>query len=283
MPQPGAIDPADLAARVQSMRWHHRIDLGNGVVTPGLSPRFPDLERTMPDMQGASVLDIGAWDGYYSFLAEKRGAARVVALDHYVWGVDMAARNAWWAECAARGEVPDPARDEIDFWNDDLPGRRPFELARSVLDSRVEPVVADFMRTDLGALGRFDVVIYLGVLYHMVEPLTALQRVREVTGRVAVIETEGIHVPAYRDDLLLRFFAGDELHHDYGNWYATSERALHGMCRAAGFSRVETKVGPPPPPPPLTGARRIARGVRNRIAPPSLAMSRYRLVVHAFA
>ena len=132
------------------------------------------------------------------------------------------------------------------------------------------------------ALGRFDVVIYLGVLYHMVEPLTALQRVRAVTGRVAVIETEGIHVPAYRDDLLLRFFAGDELHHDYGNWYATSERALHGMCRAAGFSRVETKVGPPPPPPPLTGARRIARGVRNRISPPSQAMSRYRLVVHAF-
>lgn len=278
-----AIERSELDARVRDIVWHHRIDLGGGLVTPGGADRFTALEQTLPDMRGASVLDIGAWDGYYSFLAESHGASRVVALDHYVWGVDMAARNLWWEDCAKRGEMPDPARDETDFWRDDLPGRRGFDLARSVLGSSVEPVVADFMRADLAALGRFDVVLYLGVLYHMLEPLTALQRLRAVTARVAVVETEGIVVPSHRDDLLLRFFAGDELHGDYGNWYATSERALHGMCRAAGFRRVETAVGPPAPPRPA-GLVRVVRGVGNRVAPPPpQPISRYRLVVHAFA
>jgi len=272
---------ADLRAQVEALRWHHRIDLGDGITTPGLADRLPELERTLPDLTGRSVLDIGAWDGYYSFLAERRGAARVVALDHYVWGIDMVARNRHWAECAARGELPDTARDEIDFWHDDLPGRRGFDLAREVLDSRVEPVVADFMRTDLEVLGRFDVVLYLGVLYHMPEPLTALRRLRAVTGEVAVIETEAVHVPQYRDEKLLRFFAADELHLDFGNWYAPSEAALHGLCRAAGFARVETTMGPPPAPPALTGLRRAARGVRNRISPPRETLQRYRLVVHA--
>ena len=41
----------------------------------------------------AASLDIGAWDGRFSFLAEKAGAARVVALDHYAWGVDFDARG----------------------------------------------------------------------------------------------------------------------------------------------------------------------------------------------
>ena len=277
------MDPTELAARVGALRWHHQIDLGQGVVTPGLADRLPELERTLPDMAGRSVLDIGAWDGYYSFLAERRGASRVVALDHYVWGVDLAERNVHRAEGAPRDELPDTSRDEVDFWHDDLPGRRGFDLAREVLDSRVQPVVADFMRTDLAALGVFDVVLYLGVLYHMPEPFTALQRLRAVTGEVAVIETEAIHVPQYRDDTLLRFFAADELHLDFGNWYATSEAALHGMCRAAGFRRVETKMGPPPAPPAVSGAQRVGRAVRNRLAPPRQTMSRYRLVVHAFA
>lgn len=273
---------ADLAARVRAMRWHHSIDLGGGVVTPGMADRFPALEQSLPDMRGRTVLDVGAWDGYWSFLAERRGAARVVALDHYVWGVDLVERNAYWADCARRGVLPDQARDAVDFWHDDLPGRRGFELARETLGSRVEPVVADFMATDLAALGRFDVVLYLGVLYHMPEPLTALQRLRAVTGDVAVIETEAIHVPGHRDDTLLRFYTADELHADFGNWFATSEAALHGMCRAAGFARVETRVGPPRAPSAVHGWRALARAAKHRVTPPAEGIARYRLVVHAF-
>jgi len=275
------LDTTDLRTRVEAMRWHHKIDLPGGVVTPGLANRLPVLEASLPDLTGRSVLDIGAWDGYYSFLAERRGASRVVALDHYVWGVDMPARNVYWAECRARGELPDHGRDETEFWRDDLPGRRPFELARDVLQSRVEAEVGDFMTVDLAALGSFDVVLYLGVLYHMPEPLTALQRLHRITRSVAVIETEAIVVPDHSGAPLLSFFAGDELGADYGNWYVPTETALHAMCRAAGFARVETKMGPPvpPPAPPPPG---LLRGRHRPPAPPPEAIAHYRLAVHAF-
>ena len=274
------LDPAALRAQVDALHWHHRIDLGNGVVSPGRAHHFAELEATLPPLLGRSVLDIGAWDGYYSFLAERRGAARVVALDHYVWGVDLAARNLYWEECRRRGVLPDQSLDETRFWRADLPGQRSFQLARAVLRSRVEDVVTDFMSCDLASLGQFDVVLYLGVLYHIPEPLTALRRLRAVTGEVAVIETEGVHVPGYARNSLLRFFPGDDLAADYGNWFATSEAALHAMCRAAGFGRVETVVGPPVAPEPAGRAMRLARTVRRRLSPTE-PVSRYRLVVHA--
>jgi tRNA (mo5U34)-methyltransferase len=277
------VDTAELSTRVAALRWHHAIDLGGGVVTPGLAHRFTALEQTLPDMAGRSVLDIGAWDGLYSFLAEQRGAARVVALDHYAWGVDLAARNVYWEECTRAGVMPDHDRDEVDFWRDDLPGRRPFELAREVLRSRVEPVVADFMTADPEQLGRFDVVLHLGVLYHLREPFAALQRLRRVTREVAVVETEGIVVPGHTDEALLRFYPGDELGGDYGNWFATSEVALHGMLRAAGFRTVTTVVGPPGGEAHGSGgaAHVAVAALRERVRPRREPVGRYRLVVHA--
>ncbi len=267
------MDAEELRKRIDGIVWHHSIDLGDGIVTPGHSA--PELQHRplVPEVAGRSVLDIGAWDGYYSFLAERNGASRVVALDHYVWGVDLPARTRYWDECRATGVLPDHTRDETDFWRDDLPGRRGFDLAKEALDSKVEPVVGDLMTIDLDALGVFDVVLYLGVLYHIKEPLTALERLRRVTGEVAVIETEGIWLEGGEDAPLLEFYPGDELGHDYGNWYATNEKALHGLCRAAGFGRVETKIGPPPMP----RTRRVDRVLGRPRRP-----DKYRIVVHAF-
>lgn len=265
----------DLRARVGAVTWHHSIDLGHGIVTPGLAEAGPIDEGAFPSFEGRSVLDIGAWDGYYSFLAERQGATRVVAMDHYVWGVDLPARTAYWDECRARGVLPDHSRDETDFWRgDELPGRRGFDLAREVLGSKVEPVVADFMTTDLDALGAFDVVLHLGVLYHMKEPLTALERLRRVTGEVAVVETVAVWVAGFEDHPLVEFYAGDELARDYGNWYAPNQAALHGWCRAAGFREVRTVVGPPP----HMGARRVRQVLRGG----DRRVVRYRTVVHAF-
>src|SRR5262249_8936967 len=150
---------------------------------------------SFPEVQGRSVLDIGTWDGKYAFRAEQAGARRVVALDHYAWCVDFAERNRYWQSCEAEGVLPDPDRDNEEFWHADcMPGRRAFDLARKVLGSAVEPVVGDFMTLDLADLGVFDVVLYFGVLYHMREPLTALRRLRRVTGEVAAIETAAVRV-----------------------------------------------------------------------------------------
>jgi tRNA (mo5U34)-methyltransferase len=238
--------PDELQAEADRYTWFHQLDLGQGVMTKANPP--PWSAESFPPLKGKSVLDIGAWDGGYSFLAEREGAARVVALDHYAWGVDFAARSEHWNECAARGVLPDHGRDTTDFWRADLPGKRGFDLAARVYDSNVEVVVDDFTTMDLDPLGTFDVVLYLGVLYHMPEPLRCLRRVRAVTRHVAAIATVALGVPGMEDRRLMQFEPGNEVNGDFGNWFLVSISALEAMCKAAGFSRVETVVGPPPEP-----------------------------------
>jgi tRNA (mo5U34)-methyltransferase len=289
--------PAEVQAQADALYWYHSIDLGDGVVTKGASAQDKGAE-ILPDVSTRSVLDIGAWDGKFSFLAEQAGADRVVALDHYAWGIDFAARGAYWAECIARGVFPDQSRDETDFWLPDLPGRRSFEFAAATLGSKVEPVVANFQTCDLDELGTYDVVLYLGVLYHMKEPLTSLERVRAVTKEVAVIESEAVHFQGLEHEALLQFYAGSSLRIDFGNWFVPTIEALHNLCRAAGFAEVRTVVGPPAPPaapdpltttdPPPSLRERVARRVagtppRKHPEPqPSAPSTNYRVVVHAY-
>jgi tRNA (mo5U34)-methyltransferase len=214
----------------------------------------------------------------------------VVALDHYVWGVDWVAREKYWNECAERGVLPDHGRDATDFWDDSLPGRRPFDFARRVLDSRVEAVVADFTTVDLDSLGQFDVVLYLGVLYHMPEPLTCLQRLRRVTRRVAAISTVGLNVPGMNDQRLLQFQPGNELGADFGNWFVPSVSALESLCLAAGFARVEVIVGPDDAPaakPTRVLSRSTIRRLLSRSSAPASAptippVEMYGAMVHAY-
>ncbi len=266
----------ELARRIRAHPWwFHTIDLGDGLVTRG-EPVSPVLSSpaAIPEVRDRSVLDIGAWDGKYSFEAERAGAAHVVALDHYVWRLDSGARQAYCDRCEAEGRLPDPQQIDGGFFVEDgYPGKVGFDLVHEYLDSKVDAVVDDFMTMDLDALGSFDVVFYFGVLYHMVDPLRALHRVRQVTKGVAAIETAITVVPGYEQASLIEFFAGKELNADYGNWFAPSEVALHGMCRAAGFARVSTAsldTGPSAP-----RWRHLAR----RSARPQGG----RIVVHAFA
>lgn len=271
------MDAATLREQVVALDWYHTIDLGGGVITPGQS-RSPVLKPPMlPDFTGKSVLDIGAWDGLYSFTAERSGAGRVVALDHYVWGVDFSRRNPYWAECAAGGQIPDPDRD-MEFWNPELPRKRSFDLARRALNSNVEGVVGDFMSMNLAPLGTFDVVLFLGVLYHMPDPFGALRRLRRLVSGMAVIETEAVDVRDHHNDGLLQFTPGDEMSPgDFGNWFAVTETALHAMCRAAGFGKVVT-IGERP-----SGERTGLRSVVRRLRPRPQPVRRYRIVVHAYA
>ncbi len=175
--------------------WWHSIDLGDGVVTPGakssawLEAELARLE--LGDLRGKSVLDIGAYDGFYSFAAERLGAERVVALDHYVWSADMPGYMAYRDRQMAAGLAVEPVETLPEFWRpDELPGRRPFDLAHEALGSRVEVVVGDLLDYDLSELGSFDVVLYLGVLYHVRHPLLALEKLAALTRGTAYIETQ---------------------------------------------------------------------------------------------
>lgn len=282
------LSPEQLQSRADEIAWFHTIDLGRGVVTKGAS--VLNLGPSdLPPLSGRSVLDIGAWDGRYSFMAEREGASRVVALDHYAWGIDFGAREAYWRECAERGELPDHHRDVTDFWLPDLPGRRGFDFAHEALQSSVEPVVADFATVDLDELGTFDVVLFFGVLYHMQEPLTALKRVRVLTTKVAAIETEAMHLPMQTEKSFMEFHAGNELGNDFGNWYVPSIEALKSLCFAAGFSRTEVIRGAPvgqhvqsqPRPSAVTRLRHVVRPVPP--TPPAVPpIVRFRALVHAY-
>jgi tRNA (mo5U34)-methyltransferase len=238
--------PEDLQARADRIAWFHSIDLGDGVRTRGLSLGTL-TEDQLPNFKGHTTLDIGAWDGKYSFVAEREGATRVVALDHYVWGVDIAARDEYWADCRAAGVLPDHKKDLAEFWRPDLPGQAGFNFAKEALGSHVQPLVADFMTMDLESLGTFDVVLYLGVLYHIKEPLTALERVRRVTKELAVIETEAVSIEGLERMPLVAFFASSDVNSDFGNWYVPTLPALHALCKAAGFTEVRTVSGPKGP------------------------------------
>lgn len=78
----------------------------------------------------------------------------------------------------------------------------------------------------------------------MQNPFESLKRLARVTREVAVIETEASEFPGFHSTALCEFFESNELNGDTSNWWAPNEKALSGMCRAAGFRRVETVKGP---------------------------------------
>lgn len=209
--------PAEIRTLVDAHRWYHTIDVGQGVVTAGIdnSPERLARVRMPADLSGLSVLDVGAWDGFFAFEAERRGAARVVAADHYAW------HGVGWGT----GQ-----------------GKAPFELARTILRSRVEDVDIDVLDLSPQRVGLFDVVLLLGVLYHLPNPMLALERVASVTkGRLileTVVDMVGIRRPA------AAFYPDRELAGDPTNWWGPNHAAVCGMLRAVGFTRVDV-VSPP--------------------------------------
>ncbi len=250
--------------------WWHSIDLGEGVVTKGYksTEHLTDELKAMrfPDVRGRSVLDIGAWDGFYSFEAERRGASRVVALDHFVWCLDTPAQHAYVERCRQQGIKPQPYETVAEIWRPtELPGKRGFNLAHEVLESKVEAVVDDFMTVDLEKLGSFDVVFFLGVLYHMKDPIGSLERLRKMTREVAVIETEAMEIPGCSEKEVWESFSSDQLHGDITNWFAPNAMALQGMCRAAGFREVEVTRGPAPFGPGAQGPQHYRLFVHARV------------------
>src|ERR1700722_19678980 len=145
---------ADLTATVQrqngelaKLGYYHSIELPDGRVIPGLqsieTQRLRLAQFPIPqDLRGKRVLDIGAWDGWFSFEMERRGAS-VVAVD--------------------------------------ATSKTRFLEAKAMLNSKVEHVVADICHLTPRDIGYFDIVLFFGVLYHLKHPMLALERVCELS------------------------------------------------------------------------------------------------------
>lgn len=202
-----------LSADIDQYKWWHVIELAPGITTPGKAGNrtlLPFLEIPA-DLTGKTILDIGCWDGYFSFECENRGAARVVASD--VW------------EYAGRGA---------------------FDFARGTLGSAVEPLVASVydLSPDLFDGDRFDVVLFLGVLYHLKDPLGALEKVASVTapGGTAIIDTV-VDVKHLTDKTpVMTYFPGAEENKDASNWWAPNPAAVAAMCGTAGFAKITNRI-----------------------------------------
>jgi tRNA (mo5U34)-methyltransferase len=136
-------------------------------------------------------------------------------------------------------------------------GKAGFKLAREVLGSHVEDVDIDVMDLSPERVGTFDVVLFLGVLYHLRHPLLALERVASVARDLLILETVvdmvGVRRPA------MAFYPASELDGDPTNWWGPNVPAVHGMLRSCGFSAVRT----------VTASRsapyRLARAVSHQL------------------
>jgi len=192
-------------AEMAAGSWWHSIELGNGVITSGVHS-LEELRGNyamfdLPeDLSGRSVLDIGCWDGFYSFEAERHGA-RVTSVD-----------------CVR------PAN---------------FFKAREALRSRAEFHELSVYEVTKERLGSFDIVFFLGVLYHLRHPLLALEQVCEVTRDFAVIESHVIDNILPAENPLMEFYEFDHLGGQYDNWWGANIECLTQMSRSAGFARVE--------------------------------------------
>ena len=246
-----AVTVEELRDAAGQIRWYHSMDLGHGIVTRGSNDPRVYLKRLQlpPRLDGISVLDIGAWDGFYSFEAERRGAKRVLATDHHCWS------GPGWATKAG------------------------FDLAHRALGSKVESLDIDVMDLTPERVGKFDLVLFLGVLYHLRHPLLALERVFSVTGRQLILET---HVDMlFSSRPACAFYPGAELNRDDTNWFGPNPAAVIAMLRDVGFRRVETVWRPRPFP--LRLAYAVGYAVMRR-EPFQLArpIREHRCVVHAW-
>lgn len=199
----------DLKKEVAKIKWFHTIDLGNGIITPGVD-NSPEKLKTleMPkNLQGMTVLDIGAWDGFFSFEAERRGARRVLATDSFCWG------GGGWGSKAG------------------------FDLARRALNSKVEAMKIDVLDISPHKVGVFDLVLFSGVLYHVHHPLLALERVFSVTGKQLILETHVDMLECKRPAMV--FHPGAEMNNDTSNWWGPNPAAVEAMLKTVGFRDVK--------------------------------------------
>jgi tRNA (mo5U34)-methyltransferase len=152
------------------------------------------------DLHGKRALDIGAWDGWFSFELERRGA-QVMAVDSTPF--------------------------------------EQFRIARDLLGSHAQYRIDDVCRLSPAQIGYFDIVMFLGVLYHLKHPMLALEKVCELSTDIVCVEsfvTDDGADPAAKP--LMEFYETTELCGQFDNWVGPNTACLLAMCRSTGFASV---------------------------------------------
>jgi tRNA (mo5U34)-methyltransferase len=225
-------DDALIRERIASVpHWYHRFELAPGIVTPGTNDCGAVLAGLdLPArLDGARALDLGTRDGFFAFELERRGAD--------VTAVDYVASH-----------------------------QTGFRVAAEIFGSKVAYVQENVYNLRPASLGTFDLVLFLGLLYHLPDPLAALAIVRSLCRDTLFLETQVIDnafrlqsgqlvaldslSKALSDVPLMQFYPGDALCGDPTNYWAPNLACLEGMLAEANF-RVLTRS--------VTGARALLR------------------------
>jgi tRNA (mo5U34)-methyltransferase len=190
-------------AEIDKIAWYHEFDFGNGLRAEsridnveGLRQiwRFIEHHLDQIDFRGKSVMDIGAWDGFWSFYAERRGAASVLATDD-------CSQN--WA------------------------GGAGLRLAHELLKSNVE-IREDLPVYELTSLNRtFDIILCLGVFYHLRDPFYAFTQIRHCCHPGTIVAVEGELAWNCVAQNEVRYFYNNWLE------FLPSESALAGLLKSA--------------------------------------------------
>lgn len=219
-PSTPAPSDAEVRERIAAVpHWYHRIEVRPGIVTPGINDSAGALAGLdLPaDCTGLRALDIGARDGFFSFELERRGA-QVLAIDSME------------------------------------PDQTGFPVARELLGSQVEYLVANLYDLDPDVHGTFDIVLFFGVLYHLRDPLLALDRIWSVCREDAILALETqvlenavllpdgsfralreLH-PVLDEIALAQFHPGDSLRGDHTNYWSPNAACTRGLLHDAGFA-----------------------------------------------
>ena len=202
---------------MNAIRWWHPIKIGD-YVTNGDNQETEDTFNNLglpKSLTGKTVLDIGAWDGYYSFGCERLGAKRVVASDKFVWTNNQIGGH---------------------WWNAD----EGFNFAHKHLNSKVEKLVASVEELDPQEHGKFDIVLMLGVIYHAKDPIGYLQKAFDMSNDLVIIET---HVDLMELDYpAARYYVSNELNDDKTNYWGPNALAVTGIMQDIGFKNITQKT-----------------------------------------
>jgi tRNA (mo5U34)-methyltransferase len=186
---------------------YHSFRLPDGRILRGSMDLDWQFERVasfgLPeDLRGKTVLDIGPWDGFFTFEMERRGAA-VTAIDYV----------------------------DLDTFR---------ELHRA-FRSKARYLRMDVYELDAERLGTFDIVLCLGALYHFKHPLAALEKICAITNEVCFVDTFVVDAEKRAPLPYMEFYEREELGGQFDNWCGPTVSAVEAMVRSAGFARAELK------------------------------------------
>lgn len=234
-----------LAERVKVIPyWYHRIELPGGIVTPGWAPICAEKYAIPDDLNGKRVLDIGAWDGYWTWEALKRGAREVVAIDDFsdTLGADVP-RKGW--------ESFDLCREAFGFTEPAVATEDTREVVgwRNEAGQRVQRVEKSVYTLDPAQGGKFDIVFFFGTIYHLKHPMLALEKISAVCDGEIYIESAicddyspyrgGMKKGYPNNDMVNEFYPGAEYGNNPGNWWVPTLQCLGKMVESCGFKNIQ--------------------------------------------